>query len=347
MPARPAHDTLQRLIALLKAIPHGSPGKSTKDLSNALKAEGFDVHARSVQRDLDQLAQAFPITCDDSSKPFQWYWTQRDALGITSLSTPEALALALVEQHLKQALPGNMASSFASLFAQAHAKLEQMGPNNRQPRWLSKVRTISPILPTKCPGVDPGVHATVAEALMNDRQLEVEYKSTTRDDSKRVILNPLGLILRGPTLYLAATAEGHADVRLYVLHRIRRATELARPAAIPRGFDIDRCIEDGLGQFGAAPLRPEKLKLVLLCDGWLARQLEESPLSSDQRITKRSDGRVQVSATVVKSWQLQWWLLARLESVEVLAPTAYRNEIADLLERGFSRYKRHRLKKAA
>lgn len=340
MPARPAHDTLQRLITLLKAIPVGRPGKTTTDLSKALKAEGFDVHARSVQRDLDQLAQAFPITCDDSSKPYQWYWTQRDALGITSLSTPEAIALALVEQHLKQALPGNMASSFASLFAQAHAKLEQMGPNNRQPRWLSKVRTISPILPTKCPRVDPGVHTAVAEALMNDRQLEVDYKSTARDDPKRLRLNPLALILRGPILYLAATAEGHADERLYVVHRIRKATELARPAVIPRGFDIDQCIEDGLGQFGASSARPEKLELVLLCEARLARELEESPLSSDQRITKRSDGTAQVSATVVKSWQLQWWLLARLEAAHVVAPTAYRDEIAALLKRGLSRYRR-------
>jgi predicted DNA-binding transcriptional regulator YafY len=187
--------------------------------------------------------------------------------------------------------------------------------------------------------VKPAVHAAIGEALMNDHQLEVEHHSAARDRPSQLTLNPLALILRGPILYLAATAQGHEDVRLYAVHRIRRATELPKAASIPRGFDIDQQIAAGLGQFGDSPLSPERLKLVLLCAGWLARQLEESPLSTDQKITRLDDGRARVSATVLKSWQLQWWLLARLGAVEVIAPARYRKELAVLLERGASRHR--------
>lgn len=347
MPARPAHDTLQRLIALLKAIPVGKPGRNTSQLAEVLEAAGYKTTARSLQRDLIRLKETFSLVCDDGSRPFQWYWTGGDPSGVAALTTPEALALVLVEQHLKQALPAHLMTSFDALFERARARLKQLGPNNRQPRWLSKVRAISPILPQKAPTLSPAVQAAIAEALMNDHQLEVEHQSTARDTPKQLTLNPLALILRGATLYLAATAQGYEDVRLYAVHRIKRAAELPKPASIPRGYDIDQQIADGLGQFGDSPVSRERLKLVLLCEARLARQLEESPLSADQRITKLRDGRAQVSATVVKSWQLQWWLLARLESAEVIAPAAYREEIAALLDRGAARYRTTPLMQAA
>lgn len=338
MPARPSNDTLQRLIVLLKSIPAGPPGKSTSELASVLERSGYSTTTRSLQRDLLKLKDSFSLHCNDQSKPFHWHWAGGGPSGFAALSMPEALALVLIEAHLKQALPAHLMSSFEALFFRARETLARLGPNNPNPGWLKKVRSISQGLPLKPAVLDPVIQATVAEALLHERQLEVVHRSTARGTPRTHTLNPLAMILRGSTLYLAATAQGHTDVRLYAMHRILAATDCMRPAAIPRGFDIDRRITAGLGQFGPPRGEPELLALALLCDPWLARQLDETPLSADQTAERRGDDRVVVRATVIKSWQLQWWILARLDAVEVLEPSHYRAEIADLLRRGSACY---------
>jgi predicted DNA-binding transcriptional regulator YafY len=154
-------------------------------------------------------------------------------------------------------------------------------------------------------------------------------------------------VLRGDLLYLAATARGHEDVRFYALHRMKSAVECMTPAVVPPGFDLDRALDEGLGQFHDAPGRPPRIKLVLRCAEWLVRQLEEAPLAPDQRITAMAGGMAEVSATVPKSWQLTWWVLARTGSAEVIAPASYRQQIADLLDQGAEKYRPEKVKKAA
>jgi predicted DNA-binding transcriptional regulator YafY len=346
MPARAKTDTLQRLITLLKAIPTSMPGKETGDLLKALKGAGYELDVRSLQRDLVSLKKVLPLKCDDRARPHRWYWKEGDAAGVGALSTPEALALVLVEQYLTQALPAQMTASFKALFGRAHARLKALGPNNRQPLWLKKIRSISPILPVLRPTIDPRIQAVVAEAVMNERQLDVAYRSLTSDRPRSLRLNPLALILRGELLYLVATAKSHEDVRLYAVHRISEAQELRTPLARPPGFDIDCALKDGLGQFSVGP-GPAQIELKLHCAPWLARDLQESPLAEGQTVQLNQDGSAIVCATVRRTWQLNWWVLARMESAEVMAPADFRKEIGDLLARGADRYRAGHMKRVA
>ena len=338
MSARGAKSNLLRFITLLRALPAAPPGRTTSELRATLSAAGHDLHVRSLQRDLVALATVLPIQCDTSTTSYRWSWTAGQSSGIGALSTPEALLLALAEQHLNRALPAHMMPAFASLFERARAHLARLGPNNKAPRWVDKIRAVSPVMPAAAPVVKPEVHAAVAEALMNERQLEVAYQSGGRKTPMRLILNPLALILRGPALYLVATADGFGDVRLYAMQRIRKAEERVSPASRPSGFDIDRLLAAGLGQFGTEADRPEFIQLKLKCDDWLGRQLEETPLAPDQTVRWQSDGRALVTATVARSWQLRWWLLSVMEASEVVGPVSYRREIAGLLKAAARQY---------
>lgn len=59
---------------LLSLLPKGPRRVDTATLAVRLRERGLVVHRRTIQRDLVELAQAFPIVSDDRSKPYGWRW---------------------------------------------------------------------------------------------------------------------------------------------------------------------------------------------------------------------------------------------------------------------------------
>ena len=62
-----SHSAVQRLCLLLRLLPHsrGHLGMTVRNLHRHLRAKGFDVCRRTVQRDLEFLARAFPVARSD------------------------------------------------------------------------------------------------------------------------------------------------------------------------------------------------------------------------------------------------------------------------------------------
>lgn len=174
---------------------------------------------------------------------------------------------------------------------------------------------------------------TVQDALLADRQLEVEYRKFDAEESSKLTLHPLGLVQRGPAIYLVATAFDYQDVRLYALHRFQAATKTGNPVKLPESFTLDAHISGGALQFGnGSTLRLE----AALSDG-LAQILRETPLSEDQQIEVQ-DGVINLTATVADSWQLRWWILSQGDGIEVTAPGSLREEIALSLKQAAEQY---------
>lgn len=328
MPAQPKHDTLSRLLELLKALPHHR-WATPAELREQLADRGFEVDLRSVQRDLKDLQKSFPIDHNDKGKPHGWRWSAEAAGGIASMSTPEALMLVLVQQQLQAALPASMLEGFEMLFARARQRLERLGPQAGATRWPQKVRAVPPGLPMLPPAVDPRVQKALADALLAERQIDVLYAPGAKGAPRAYRLHPLGLILRGSTTYLAATRGSGSHASLYALHRFRSVEVLLDNVNFPPGFDLDAALKRGRGQFGIAADGSEPLQLVMNCDNTLADLLEEAPLSPDQQMQRLDKSRTEVRATVADSWELRWWLLGRGPSVHVIGPAALRREIAD------------------
>jgi len=337
MPAQPKHDTLSRLLELLKALPHHR-WATPSELRDQLADHGFDVDLRSVQRDLKELQKSFPLDHNDKGKPHGWRWSAEAAGGIASMSTPEALMLVLVQQHLQAALPATMLEGFESLFARARQRLERLGPRAGATRWPQKVRAAPPGLPMMPPAVNPAVQKALADALLADRQIEADYARGAKGEPRAYRLHPLGLILRGSTTYLAATQGAGTHASLYALHRFRRVEVLPDSVTFPPGFDLETALGRGRGQFGIAAEGAALVKLVLSCDNALADLLEESPLGPDQQVKRLDDDRVQIRATVTDSWELRWWLLGRGPSVVVMGPAALRREVAEALRTAAANY---------
>ena len=334
---RKATDTTLRNIATLAAIPTYPRSKTTRRIREELLAldSDFEVDVRSVQRDLERLSGIFPITSEARGRANCWYWIDRHALTqIPSMSRSTAFALKLAAEHLKPMMPPSVLRHLEAYFRHADAVLADTSLG----RWANKAAIIpqGPMLTP--PVIRDDVQEAVYTALLENRRVEVGYRSKAGTRARRVVLNPLGLVVRAGIVYLVATSWDYEDVRHYVLHRMTAPELLDAGVKVPPGFRLaDHIREDRRFSY---PLGAGKIELEALFDVEAGRHLTESRLAADHRATEQPDGRLLIEATVADTADLRWWLLGFGAGVEVLAPAHLRAEFAGHARRMGALYER-------
>lgn len=336
--------TLQRQWQMMRMLTVSrSDSKSSGNWDKAseicarLKSEGYAVSTRTVQRDLKDLSDIFPIELNDKNpRDYGWRWIKGANLDIPGMSNSEALAMRLVEKHLHQMLPASMLEGLQGVFNLAGEKLTKLknDGNNHSADWLDKVKIVQPTQPLLPPPVCTEVQSAIYQALLENRQIAASYQSRNREQPKAYTLHPLGLIMRGAASYLVATAGDFKDARLYALHRFTKAEMLNAATTIPDGFSLDGEISHGLADFDQG----DPIQLIINCQPWLTAILAETPLSTDQKSESVEDGCEQITATVNDTWQLRWWLLGLGAGVEVVSPAELRDEIVECLEDAIANY---------
>lgn len=331
MPTNKTRNTLIRQWELLKLLPTSGTGKTSRQLSEEIQAEGFKVTKRQVERDLNELWEAFSLDRNDKSPPYGWRWASGASVDLPGLSVAEALSLRLVEDIVKPMLPASILHAMEGRFRQAQRKLDCLTENNRNAQWQMKVRSVSPAPPLLPPEISAEALGTVHDALMDNEQIDVEYIAANAESVKEYRLHPLAVVTRGPVTYLLATAMDYTDIRFYALHRIVSVKRTYEPCRRPKDFDLDAYIASGKMQFGSG----QEIRLEALVSEGLARILSETPLSSNQVL---KDGRL--TATVQNTWQLQWWLLSQADDVIVLEPSDLKTKIHSALSAAVQNYER-------
>jgi predicted DNA-binding transcriptional regulator YafY len=315
---------LLRQWAVLCAVPREPHMKSTADIWRALKAEGFDVTKRTVERDLGSLEAAFALLRDDSQNPHLWSWSKEARPLLAPTFTPaEALAFELARRHLEPLFPASMLKMLAPHFALAGKTLRELGGTSRASSWANKVRVVPPTQMLVPPKLNHEVYGAITDALLQERQLKVAYGRRKAPETKDLVLHPLGLVQRGAVIYLVATAFDYPDVRLYAIHRFARAAMLDDPM-VRRDFDLDDYIAKGNLGFG----RGTQIRFEAIFTADIAAHLGETPLAEDQVAETLLDKRVRITATVAETPQLKWWLLGFGSDVTVVRPESLRAEIA-------------------
>lgn len=317
--------SLLRQWNMLRLVPRAPAKISVRELCEQLRDADFPVTSRTVQRDLNELACVFPLVADDRDKPYGWSW-QRDAASfdLPGLSVPEALALALVEQHLRNHLPPSTIDALQPHFQSAARALSSADRPSMSRAWLDKVRSVAPQQPLQAPAMNDECQRTIYLALMKDLQLKLHYKK--RDASEATVydaVHPLAIVQRGGLIYLVCMFGGYEDVRTIALHRVERAEMLYQPARSKGGFNLDSYIASG--QFGVLAGGPITLRAVF--SRAAGEHLYETPLSADQVLAAGEGGSLHLSATVPHTRALVFWLLGFGDGVTVLEPAALRGEI--------------------
>ena len=322
MAARP--DTLETLLLaleLLRRIPRKNK-ITAKELHSQLQGAGMERDLRTIQRMLQTLSEKLEIECDDRSKPFGFRWQEgARGMAVSHLTPQESLLLQLSQEHLRNLLPPRLMQSMSGFFDQARRNLDGY-PDNPQSthlerEWPRKVRVVATSQPLLAPTIAPGVLEEVSEALHANRWLELDYQNAAGKRQQAKVM-PLGLAQQGPRLYLVCRFEDFDNERSLALHRIRKAQASTLGFDRPPEFDLAQYDADGRFGFGYG----EQVRLTFEIETEAGFHLTETPLSRDQYVQALDADWMEITATVVDSAMLEWWLRGFGEAVRNIRKTA-------------------------
>lgn len=316
--------TLFRQLMILRELPRQPQSITVSQLAIRLRdRHQIVIHRRSLERDLQQLSTPFAIVPTEG-KPAGWSWhADAKPLDIPGLDPNTALTFSLVGDYLKDVLPSSTVEDLKPYMDTAAAVLKQS--RSGFAKWRDKVRVIGRGLALRPPEIDRTVQRTVYSALFDGKRLAITYavkgerSRKTYDD-----VNPVAIVVRQNIVYLLCTMWDYTDVRQLLLHRMKSAAQIPRPAKPLRDFNLDAYIAGGNFGYSLGPA----MRLEALFDKAAAAHLEETPLSDDQTLHAAGADKVRVRATVADNQELRWWLLAFGAQVEVIRPPALRDEFA-------------------
>lgn len=254
----------------------------TRELQEILEREGIEISLRTIQRDLNQISQRFPIE-SNGTVPQGWRWRSDAPIqSLPHMTSSQAVTFMMVEEHLRHlCFPPSL--------------LEEMMP------WFDLVKRS---LSTKqCQTMDqPCAHCS-SDTSRSFRQLWINMHSRQfmRDCYKTSKLNVsivpepirekikpissilLALVQKGAVIYLICTRNDKTEVQTFALHRFKAATVLDSRALHPINFDIDHYIDSGALGFRVDYSKPtEQIQLKLTMTENTAKSFYESQLSKDQ-----------------------------------------------------------------
>ncbi|AXM95277.1 helix-turn-helix transcriptional regulator [Pseudomonas plecoglossicida] len=314
-----AKDTVLRQLTLLRQIPEYPRYISAQTLLEKLLERGYRVDLRTVQRDLNRLSSPFSLTNTKKGGRNEWSYIKGSPLDLRDMEPSTALALYLAESHLRPLLPQSVVDLLGPQFNKARNYLDNLGQNDLA-HWAKRVRTHpngKALLPAQ---VDTQVWRTVSSALLASRQLQVDYLSRSKADTKSLIIHPAGLVSRQSISYLIGTVDGYSDLRQFALHRIRKAECLDSAANERPDFEIDHYIRQHLNSATAI----EPVELIADISPHIAWLLGETPLSAQQTLEPLpgSDWK-RLRATVPDDQETLWWIFGLGENVRVHQPASW------------------------
>lgn len=190
--------------------------------------------------------------------------------------------------------------SMEGFFKQADYNLAYEPHKKGASEWLNKVAiapTSQPLLPAK---INPEIFSQISTALYQNRFLKVHYRSIHGKEHKAQV-KPLALVQQGPSSYLVAQYE-NGDILHLALHRLLKVTVSTMIFERP-DFNLKSYVESQ--KFGFTYGR--KIRLTFRINKDIGGFLTETPLSTDQTV-KDSGDDYEISATVIESQMLEWWI---------------------------------------
>lgn len=322
---------------LLRILPDYPAGLSVDAIVDRLNEEGVSKSSRTIQRHMDILCSEEGGYKVIAGADGGWCRNKgvKPTLRLNDLSVADALSLTLLERFLKNILPTATTKLLDSVFEQAKTKLEKEASTNKLAAWSKMVAVVEPGLEVISPKIEDGALHLIQEALLAKETVKVEYAPPGK--LKRMhVLNPLGLVQCGAITYLVATFSCKTEPILRLpVHRVKSAerTYDRHSYLVPEGFTLQGFID--LGGFGFNENGPVKVRAWV--SEMLGPRLEEVKLSEDQKL-RPIDGGYELTATLIDSWRLRWWILSKTGDIEVLEPRGLREDIARTLSDGAARY---------
>lgn len=320
-----------RTIAILQGL---APKRyrTVQEIWALLQQQGFTVGKRTVERNLEELAQSHAfgsqIECLDNAKPYRWRLSKDCDLFLPALDTDLAATWDLVGHYLEYLLPDAAQRKLEPEINSARRYLKR----HCKSAWSNKVAFLPRNLlrPAK---VLPAVREAVFDALVEGSQLAVTY--CNKDGTVReTVLHLQGIVHRVTVSYVVAMWNDYDDIRHLALHRIQKARKLSESARTKADFSLAEYIKTGMFDINASGTCHLRLRFY----NYAGNHLDETPLSGAQKLTPLDAATIECEAVVPDTQELRWWILGFGQNVEVLEPESLRTALGKQLLVAAQRY---------
>jgi predicted DNA-binding transcriptional regulator YafY len=299
--------------------------------AGALSAE-LGVSVRTIYRDLDALAAAGVPVYGVAGPGGGYRLVEGYRTRLTGLTAGEAEALLLVDLSAPLGALG-----LGSDLLAARLKLAAALPETMRVRAGELAGRVHLDLPGWFEEADaPPALPVLAAAVLSDREVEFDYGS--HHATKRRVVEPLGLVLKGRSWYLVAKRDGR--MLTYAVRRIVAAAISDRVVKRPDAFDLGESWRRLVGEFEASLPSCDVVARVT------AAGRAQLPRLVDTRSRQQTDwdgepddaGWRRLVITFERLEHALQSLLGLGDDVEVLEPAELRGEIARVAHAVASRY---------
>jgi predicted DNA-binding transcriptional regulator YafY len=225
-----------RLLSILLVL-EGQRRVTAREL-----ARRMEVSERTILRDMDALSGAGVPVVAERGAGGGWSLLDGYQTKLTGLNTAEIQALFLARPARLMTDLGLQQNAEAALI-----KLRASLPEaSRAGADFARQRILVDSRGWRDPAESVACLPVLLDALWRERQVRFVYRRVLGEAGER-IANPLGLVAKGSTWYLIATADG--EPRTYRVSRIHEAAVLEEACRRPAGFDLASYWERSAAEF--------------------------------------------------------------------------------------------------
>ena len=293
-----------------------------------------EVSPATLKRDLEYLRSRMkaPIVYDRDANGYCFSSDGRAGERVEFpglwFNASEAAALLTMEHLLEELQPGLLKRHIEPLKERLKALLESTDHSHdeiqRRVRILHQGRR-APL---------NKFFETIANALLNRRQVGIGYYARGSNSTSERVLSPQRLVCYRESWYLDAWCHLREDLRSFALDGVREAVILESPAKEISERRLDEVLADGYGIFSGRAKARAKLRFTPARARWVAAE----QWHPKQRATVARDGSYVLEFPYADDRELIGDILRHGTDVEVLAPKELRQRVRDQLTAAAARY---------
>lgn len=312
-------------------------GLTTAEIHQSLIQEGYDISKRTVQRDLEKLAEWAALEYEEDEDGLRrWFRDVKKPDVMDVVPASEAFLLVLSEKLLRKTVPINLSAKLEEWLNKAEARLSA---KHLFSSWKSKVHVVSDSYPLIYDERHIGeeYRAIIYNCVLNEEQLSIDYLPAKSGKTKSYRLNPLGLIIRDQSHYLVATKSDTPEIpQLFLFHRISYADRTYAEITKPSSFTVEEYLAKNPTGWLLESVAHE---VVLKVKQHALDVLSHNKLAVNQAIKNIDEIWSEVRFTNVQTYDLVAWILRYGDDVVVLAPDTLVKRVKEKLINSINNYK--------
>ena len=327
-----------RLLSIMELLPKssdGSRGINTNQIYQELQQAGYEVSKRTVERDLNELMDIFPLDYMRKAEGKCWFLLDAYESKTNYIRPTEALMLVLSEKLILQTLPKTLAGKLETRIKNAQNILSS---DMNYQRLVDKIHLISDGIPlaSSLLLIDERSRECVYSGILKEQSIELAYQPSNSLSSYSFKANPVGIILRGHSQYLIASKkESPNELKLYLFNNIKSVENLFEPATIPNKEVLDSFIEKNPSGW---VLKDEIINVELYVKSYAHEHLTRNNLADNQHTKKVDDLWYSVSFQITPTYDLIAWILKFGSDVICQKPEWLRKKIMAIMTDAIRQY---------